>query len=55
MAKITTTWFGKDGQSLIEYVVLVGAVILAVSLAASKIYQRFAEHASRIEQKNIVF
>ena len=43
------------GQSLIEYAILVGAIILAVSLTARMFYDRFVDHAQRIEQKNVVF
>ena len=43
------------GQSLIEYTVLVSAVILGVMVAARVCYTTFVGHAQRTEQYYTVF
>ena len=44
-----------DGQSIIEYAVLVSAVILGVIAAANVAYKAFAGHAQAIERTQIIF
>ena len=46
---------GHRGQSLLEYAVLIAAVVLGVSTAGHFLYERFVEHASRVERNHMIF
>ena len=46
---------GKHGQALIEYAILVGAIIVGVAAAANVIYRSFSGQAQSIERNEIVF
>ena len=50
-----TPYRAITGQSLIEYAVLVAAVILGVSVAANVVYRHFVGNAQAIEERSIVF
>jgi len=43
------------GQSMIEYAILVSAVILGVMAAANVAYKAFVGHAQAIERTQIIF
>lgn len=45
----------RGGQALIEYAILVGAIIVGVAAAASIVYRSFAGQAQGIERNEIVF
>ena len=45
----------RAGQSLLEYAVLIGAVVLGVAAIARIFAIRFTEHAQRIEAEYMVF
>ena len=59
MTRRTQPWRGSvsnsRGQSLIEYAVLVAAVIVGVIAAAHVSYRAFVGHAQTIERDAIVF
>ncbi len=46
---------GIQGQSMIEYAVLVAAVSLGVIAAANWVYRSFTGQARRIEDTQVVF
>ncbi len=46
---------GWRGQALIEYAILVGAIIVGVAAAASVVYRSFSGQAQSIERNEIVF
>jgi len=45
----------RRGQSIIEYAVLVAAVVMGVAAAAKVAYNTFVAHAQTIEQKEMLF
>ena len=45
----------RTGQALVEYAVLVGAVVLGATVAVKFAYQAFVAQAQDIEKKEIVF
>lgn len=46
---------GRRGQALIEYAILVGAIIVGVAAAASVVYRSFSGQAQSIERSEVVF
>jgi len=45
----------QRGMALVEYAVLIGAILLGVSLAARTVYQSFLGYGQAVEREGILF